>query len=110
MAACICAVFGIFISLQVTGVKSFLGMDETLFLPNTLYATNGFAVSFIYNMQYIEVDKPAGYSTEQVARIMEPYSDETGHTDIVEGTAGESVQISGSGLNTVGSGGPGNRK
>lgn len=107
MAACICAVFGIFISLQVTGVKSFLGMDETLFLPNTLYATNGFAVSFIYNMQYIEVDKPEGYSTEQVARIMEPYSDETGHTDIVEGTAGESVQISGSGLNTVGSGGQG---
>lgn len=107
MAACICAVFGIFISLQVTGVKSFLGMDETLFLPNTLYATNGFAVSFIYNMQYIEVDKPEGYSAEQVARIMEPYIDEAGHIDIVEGTAGESVQISGSGLNTVGAGGQG---
>ena len=93
-----------FIGLQVTGVKSFLGMDETLFLPNTLYATNGFAVSFIYNMQYIEVDKPEGYSTEQAARIMEPDSDETGIRTSWKESAGESVQISGSGRNTVGSG------
>lgn len=112
-AACICAVFGIFLSLQVSGVKSFLGMDETLFLPKTLYATNGFAVSFIYNMQYIEIDKPEGYSTELVARIMEPYLE--GDSQIAgaatdgaaspDGERPENVQIQGSERKTVGAGG-----
>ena len=74
--ACIAAGFAVFWCLQVGSVKSFLGLDETLFLPNSLYATNGFAVSFLYNLQYIEIDKPEGYSVDQVADIMEPYMEE----------------------------------
>ena len=47
-----------------------------MFMPNSLYATNGFAVSFIYNLQYIEVDKPEDYSVDAVAQIMAPYMED----------------------------------
>ena len=108
-ALCICGIYGIFLSLQVSGVKSFLGMDETLFLPKTLYATNGFAVSFIYNVQYIKIDKPDGYSTETVAAIMDSFMD-SGENDSenasgdYEGGSGN-AQIQGSGRKPVGAGG-----
>ncbi len=59
--------------LQVDSVKSFFNLEETLFTPNYLYKTNGFAVSFIYDLQYIEMKKPSGYSVANVETIMEPY-------------------------------------
>lgn len=34
---------------------------------------NGFAVSFISNMQYLDVSKPADYSAAKVEEILEPY-------------------------------------
>lgn len=59
--------------LQVDSVKSFFNLEETLFTPNYLYKTNGFAVSFIYDLQFIEVKKPSGYSVAKVEELMEPY-------------------------------------
>ncbi len=76
------AVFCIFLGLQTGSFKSFLGLDETLFMPNSLYATNGFAVSFIYNLQYIEVDKPEDYSVDAVAQIMAPYMEDEGEDSV----------------------------
>ncbi len=73
---CLAALVGIFLGLQNESVKSFLGLNETLFMPNSLYATNGFAVSFLYNLQYIQVDRPEDYSVEQVAQIMESYMED----------------------------------
>lgn len=101
MVFCICAVFGIFFGLQVTEIKTFLGLDETLFMPNSLYATNGFSISFIYNMQFIKIDKPDGYSTEYVAQIMEPYMDQNNGANP---ESNEEVQIEGSVRKTVGAG------
>lgn len=104
-ACCLAALAGIFLGLQNGNIKSFLGLDETLFMPNSLYATNGFAVSFLYNLQYIEVDKPEGYSVEQVAQIMEPYmedgaaagsiSEDTLGNSAGNGSTGGNAQISG---------------
>lgn len=75
--------------LQNGDVKNFLKMNEILFMPNSLYKTNGFAVSFMYNLQYIRVDKPEGYSLAEVEAVMDDYnlnltsaSDQTG--EIVE--------------------------
>ena len=96
-ALSVAAVFCIFLGLQAGSFKSFLGLDETLFMPNSLYATNGFAVSFIYNLQYIEVDKPEDYSVDAVAQIMAPYMDEE-----KDGADGSQVQREGQQRNLVG--------
>ena len=107
IALCLLAFAGIFTGLKVPGIKSALGLDETLFLPNSLYATNGFAVSFIYNFQYITVDKPDGYSTEYLADIMEPYMDErTNDANALKNDASDDglVQIEGSDRKKVGAG------
>ena len=38
------------------------------------YQMNGFIVSFVSNMQYLDVSKPADYSVEKkVEEILEPY-------------------------------------
>ncbi len=57
--------------VQSETAKETFGIDDTLFTPNYIYKANGFAVSFIYNCQFINVSEPADYSADSVERIQE---------------------------------------
>lgn len=75
------SVFGLFVlygtSVQMPAVHEGVGFYEYHFTPNAFYQMNGFAVSFISNMQYLDVSKPADYSVEKVQEILEPYIEES---------------------------------
>ena len=72
----VCLVVALFFGLQNESFTDYLDMNETLFTPNTLYATNGFAVSFIYDLQFIHAEKPDDYSLTRVEEIMDSYTEE----------------------------------
>ncbi len=63
-------------SVQMPAVHDAVGFYEYHFTPNAFYQLNGFAVSFISNMQYLDVSKPGDYSVQKVQEILEPYMDE----------------------------------
>lgn len=56
--------------IQTDGIQQSFRLNVTLFTPNNLYRTNGFVVSFLRNMQYINIDEPEGYSVAAVEEIM----------------------------------------
>ena len=60
-------------SVQMPAVHKAVGFYEYHFTPNAFYQMNGFIVSFVSNMQYLDVSKPANYSAEKVQEILEPY-------------------------------------
>lgn len=60
-------------AVQMPEVHTAVGFYEYHFTPNAFYQMNGFAVSFISNMQYLDVSKPADYSAAKVEEILEPY-------------------------------------
>lgn len=75
-------------SVQMPEVHDAVGFYEYHFTPNAFYQLNGFAVSFISNMQYLDVSKPGNYSVQKVQEILEPYieeskKDEEGQADSV---------------------------
>ena len=55
--------------IQDDAGKSFWGIDTTLFTPNVRYAKNGFWPAFLSNLSFLDIDKPEGYSVEEVERI-----------------------------------------
>ena len=76
-------------SVQMPEVHDAVGFYEYHFTPNAFYQLNGFAVSFISNMQYLDVSKPGNYSVQKVQEILEPYieeskKDEEGQADSVK--------------------------
>lgn len=46
-----------------------------LFTPNAMYERNGFAVTFLMDLQYLNVEKPEGYSEEEAAATLASYED-----------------------------------
>ena len=64
-------------SVQMPEVHDAVGFYEYHFTPNAFYQLNGFAVSFISNMQYLDVSKPGNYSVQKVQEILEPYIEES---------------------------------
>lgn len=58
-------------TIQTDAASEAFNLNDTLFTPNNLYASNGFAVSFLVNLQYVNVDKPEGYSVDAVGEIIE---------------------------------------
>ena len=73
-AACVGGIFLMIFALQVESVQKYLKLEETLFTPTHLYKTNGFMVSFMYDLQFIRVKEPKGYSIEVVEEIMDRYA------------------------------------
>nr|WP_291234276.1 alkaline phosphatase family protein [Frisingicoccus sp.] len=61
--------------IQMPSVHEAVGFYEYLFTPNSFYRKNGFAVSFISNMQYLAVEKPSGYNGGKAEEILEVYDD-----------------------------------
>lgn len=66
-AACLLSVgllLGYVSAVQTETVRNLFGLDDTLYTPNVLYRNNGWVVSFLSNLQYLNVEKPSGYSSE----------------------------------------------
>ena len=67
-----------------------------LFTPNAMYERNGFAVTFLMDLQYLAVEKPEEYDREEVKKRLEEYN--TGYSwtdgsDLKEGEDGEFPNI-----------------
>ena len=45
-------------------------LDATLFTPNYMYKTDGFAVAFTMNLRFLQVEKPDGYSASAAEAIL----------------------------------------
>ena len=55
--------------------------DTTLFTPNVYYRNNGFLLSWIVNMRYLNIEKPAGYSAEAAEKAASSFKTETSQTE-----------------------------
>lgn len=60
-----------------------------LFTPTVMYERNGFAVTFLMDLQYMSVEKPEGYSAEEAEETLASYED--GYQWLTDGTQKESV-------------------
>lgn len=58
-------------SIQNEDVKTFWGMDTTLFTPNVRYRKNGLLVAYLANLNLINIKKPEGYSAEKTEELQE---------------------------------------
>ena len=58
--------------LESTIIK--YGMYDKLFTPTVMSKRDGTAVAFLMELQYISVDKPAGYSAAAADEILAPYA------------------------------------
>ena len=81
--AVMCAAFMGFCSYVQTdaAIKTF-DMDTTLFTPTVYYRNNGLALSFIVNLRYLKIDKPEGYSQEELAKIQDAISSENSDSNV----------------------------
>lgn len=61
--------FGYVQGIQTKFTENLFGLDNILFTPNVLYRNNGFAGAFLANLQYLNIEKPSGYSKEAVEEI-----------------------------------------
>ena len=60
--------------LQSESVAERFQFNIYLFNPVAMYRDNGFAVSFIMNLQYVRIEKPEGYSAVAAEKISEDYT------------------------------------
>ena len=65
-------------AVQSPEVHRAVGFYEYHFTPNSFYRKNGFAVSFLSNMQYLKIEEPEGYDAEKVEEILTPYIETDG--------------------------------
>ena len=68
-AVAVLLLFGYVQAVQTKFVEEVFGLDNILFTPNVLYRNNGFAGAFLANLQYMQIEKPKGYSEENVEEI-----------------------------------------
>lgn len=62
------------IGIQTDKATTYFQFDTALFTPLDLYSHNGFMASFVINLQFLQTDKPEGYSLEAVEQITEKYT------------------------------------
>lgn len=79
LRACIAALLTALLLLFCRGLQNENVADQFhfniyLFNPVAMYRDNGFAVSFIMNLQYVRIEKPEGYSPVAAERISEDYT------------------------------------
>lgn len=55
--------------LQNPAFTESMHFNETLFTPGYLYKQNGFIPSFLMNLRYLRIEKPASYSPDQVVEL-----------------------------------------
>lgn len=76
VAGCLCVLFGFTHMLWQESTIIKFGMYDKLFTPTVISKRDGTAVAFLMELQYVTVDKPANYSADMAAQILEPYSEE----------------------------------
>jgi len=62
--------------VQTDAAASQFKFDTTLFTAKIYYRDNGFLLSFIVNMRYLNIDKPGGYSVDAASGIAKEVSAE----------------------------------
>ncbi len=67
------AASGSVLYLQTDHAVNNFDLYPYLFTPDILYDKNGFVVSFLMNLRYTTVEKPSGYSEENVISIASKY-------------------------------------
>lgn len=75
-AICLFVLFGFTHMLWQESTIIKFGMYDKLFTPTVISKRDGSAVAFLMELQYVTVDKPANYSADMAAQILEPYSEE----------------------------------
>ena len=50
------------------------GLYDKLFTPIAMMEKDGFAVTFLIDLQYLLVEKPAGYSAAEEAAVLDQYA------------------------------------
>ena len=63
--------------VQTEHCERVFGLDDILFTPNVLYRNNGFMVAYLANLQYLNIEKPEGYSADRAAQIAEESKNES---------------------------------
>lgn len=61
--------FGQYQALKMPTFVRSMGIYDKLFTPYVMVKRGGIALSFMMECQYMEVDKPEGYSTKQTAEV-----------------------------------------
>lgn len=80
--------------VQTDKAIDMFNMDTTLFTPTVLYRNNGLVLSFIVNMRYLNIEKPAGYSGEVLAELQAKLEQhEAGEGTALAAAAGEKPNI-----------------
>lgn len=74
-AAALSAIFGMTWVVSQDSYVTKLQLYPFLFTPNVMYERNGFAVTFLMDLRYLSVEKPEGYSANEVKEILESYRD-----------------------------------
>ncbi len=71
--------FGIYVHIlwQPDVDDSFQGLDNTLFTPNYMFRTNGFAVAFLMDLRYLRIGPPEGYSADEVKELLSLQEDDS---------------------------------
>lgn len=64
------ALFGLGFAVQQDGFVTKMNLYPFLFTPTVMYERNGFAVTFLMDLQYMSVDKPDGYSKERAREFL----------------------------------------
>ena len=55
--------------VQTENCEDVFGLDDILFTPNVLYRNNGFMVAYLANLQYLNIEKPQGYSASAAQQV-----------------------------------------
>lgn len=77
-AAALIAVTGIFANtLQQESFQNRYRLYNKLFTPVYMTDVDGIAVTFVMNLAYMSIDRPAGYSAEYAEGVLESYEGET---------------------------------
>lgn len=73
-------VCGITWAVQQDTLVSKMKLYPFLFTPNVMYERNGFAITFLMDLQYLSISKPEGYDADEVEKILESYNTGTSWT------------------------------
>lgn len=62
--------------LHIEGITNCILTPSNLFTQWATYRDNGFLVSFMVNLKYLDIDTPENYSTEELEETLDAYIDE----------------------------------
>ncbi len=66
---------GFALYVQTDEAANRFNTDKTLFTPKVYYRNNGLFLSFLINIRYLNIEKPAGYTAQAAEDAARPYMD-----------------------------------